>query len=149
MTRNETVLERFRRNADSRPEQNLCVFVDEKGRDQERWTQGRFAEAVDRLVAHLLDDLGLRPGDRVLLVYPPSPDFVTAFVGCLDAGLVPVPVAPPNPFKLETDQKTFEAVARDGGCVAVLTNRGYQRAKRLAVAKDLFARRSGAWSELP
>ena len=145
----ENVLERFRRHAHSRPEQDLYVFVDDKGRDQERWSYGRFAGAVDRLAAHLLDDLRLRPGDRVMLVYPPSSDFVLAFVACLAAGLVPVPVAPPNPFKLDTDQKTFEAVARDGGCVAVLTNRGYQRAKRLAAAKDLFARRPGAWSKLP
>ncbi|MCP3959128.1 MAG: fatty acyl-AMP ligase [bacterium] len=149
MSTTENVIERFRRHVRSRPEKDLYVFVDDKGRDQERLTYGRFAAAVDRLAAHLIDDLGLRPGDRVMLVYPPSADFVTAFVGCLAAGLVPVPVAPPNPFKLDTDQKTFEAVASDGGCVAVLTNRGYLRAKRLAAARDLFARRPGAWSELP
>ena len=32
------------------------------------------------------------PGDRVLLLYPPSLDFIVAFFGCLYAGAVAVPV---------------------------------------------------------
>ncbi|SCL27496.1 Acyl-CoA synthetase (AMP-forming)/AMP-acid ligase II [Micromonospora pallida] len=35
-----------------------------------------------------------RGGDRVLLIQPPGPRFVAAFVGCLYAGRVPVPVYP-------------------------------------------------------
>jgi nonribosomal peptide synthetase protein BlmVI len=35
-----------------------------------------------------------REGDRVLLIQPPGPGFVAAFVGCLYAGRVPVPVYP-------------------------------------------------------
>ena len=144
----EPVLDRFRQNAQARPEDDLYIFVDAKGRDQERLTDGSFAESIDRLAAYLLGDLDLRAGQRVLLVYPPSPDFVIAFVGCLNAGLIPVPVAPPNPFKLDADLKTFEAVAASSGCAAVLTNRSYQRAKRLGAARDLFKRRPGAWSQL-
>ena len=104
---------------------------------------------MDALAARLVGELGFAPGERVLLVYPPSPEFVVAFVGCLTAGLVPVPVAPPNPFKLDSELKTFEAVAGDSGSVAVLTSKSYQRAKRLAAAKDLFTRRGGAWANLP
>ncbi len=144
-----TVLDRFRRNARERPDQDLYVFVDGKGRDEVKLTYRQFAEATGRLAAHLRSELGYRPGDRLLLVYSPSPDFVVAFVGCLAAGLVPVPVAPPNPFKLDVDLKTFDAVALDCGATAVLTDKSYQRAKRLAAARDLFVRRGGAWSGLP
>eukprot|EP01035_Chromulina_nebulosa_P024093 gene24093-31303_t len=35
--------------------------------------------------------------DRILLVYPPSLDFIVAFIGCLIAGFIPVPVFPPDP----------------------------------------------------
>lgn len=35
------------------------------------------------------------PGARVVLVYPSSLDFVVAFLGCLYAGMIAVPVAPP------------------------------------------------------
>ena len=40
--------------------------------------------------------LGLKPGDRVLLVYLPSLDFIVAFLACLMAEIVPVPVFPPG-----------------------------------------------------
>lgn len=46
-------------------------------------------------VAGGLQELGLRPGDRVALVFPTSPDFFSAFFGVLLAGGVPVPLYPP------------------------------------------------------
>lgn len=148
MPESESVLQRFRRHARERKERDLYVFVDGKGRDQERLTYGDFGAAVDRVASHLVHDLGLRPGDRALLVYPPSSDFVVAFVACMTAGLIPVPVAPPNPFKLAGELTAFEAVAKNSGSVAVLTNGAYLRARRLAAAKELFTRHPGAWSEL-
>ncbi|WP_157376027.1 type I polyketide synthase, partial [Burkholderia ubonensis] len=36
-----------------------------------------------------------RPGDRALLVYPPSLDYIAAFWGCLYAGVIAVPALPP------------------------------------------------------
>jgi acyl-CoA synthetase (AMP-forming)/AMP-acid ligase II/acyl carrier protein len=36
------------------------------------------------------------PGDRALLLYPVGLDFITAFFGCLYAGVVAVPAAPPG-----------------------------------------------------
>ncbi|OBF55314.1 hypothetical protein A5787_03200, partial [Mycobacterium sp. 852002-50816_SCH5313054-b] len=35
------------------------------------------------------------PGDRAVLVYPPGADFLVAFFGCVYAGVIAVPVAPP------------------------------------------------------
>jgi acyl-CoA synthetase (AMP-forming)/AMP-acid ligase II len=40
-------------------------------------------------------EAGLCVGDRAVLLYPPGPEFILAFVGCLFAGVVPVPVYPP------------------------------------------------------
>src|SRR4051812_37672062 len=37
-----------------------------------------------------------RRGDRVLLLYPSGLEFVTAFFGCLYAGVVAVPAYPPR-----------------------------------------------------
>ena len=39
---------------------------------------------------------GLKPGDRALLVFPPSLDFIVAFYACLRAGVIAVPVFPPG-----------------------------------------------------
>ncbi len=36
------------------------------------------------------------PGDRLLLLFPPGLDFIVGFFGCLLAGMVAVPLAPPT-----------------------------------------------------
>lgn len=38
----------------------------------------------------------LTPGDPIMLVYPPGLDFIVAFLACLRAGLLAVPVYPPR-----------------------------------------------------
>lgn len=60
--------------------------------DRRTWSYGDVAASADAAGAGLLD-LGLRRGDRVLLVTRDSPEFVAVFWGAIKAGLVPVPVA--------------------------------------------------------
>ncbi|MEM6793139.1 MAG: fatty acyl-AMP ligase [Acidobacteriota bacterium] len=48
-----------------------------------------------RRVAGSLDALGVRPGERVALIYPTGAEFFEAFFGVLLAGAVPVPLYPP------------------------------------------------------
>lgn len=38
-----------------------------------------------------------RPGDRVLLLFPPGLDYLTVFLGCLYSGVVAVPLYAPRP----------------------------------------------------
>ena len=47
---------------------------------------------------------GIEAKDRVLLVYPPSLDFIVAYLACLRAGVVAVPVFP---HTLASCGKTF------------------------------------------
>jgi acyl-CoA synthetase (AMP-forming)/AMP-acid ligase II len=54
-------------------------------------------------VAYELRNYGVDAGDRVILAYPPSLDFIKEFIGCLFAGVVPVPVCPPNLMRLDVD----------------------------------------------
>lgn len=37
----------------------------------------------------------VRPGERAVLLLPPGPDYVAAFFGCLQAGVIAVPTYPP------------------------------------------------------
>lgn len=48
-------------------------------------------------VAAALDVLGVRPGERVLIMLPGGPDFVDAFTGTMRRGAVPLPVNPRLP----------------------------------------------------
>ena len=52
-------------------------------------------DAGARAVASRLVGLA-EPGDRAVLLYPPGPELVTAFLGCLYAAVVAVPAHPPR-----------------------------------------------------
>jgi benzoate-CoA ligase family protein len=60
---------------------------------QRTWSYPEVIAAADAAGAGLLD-LGLEPGDRVILTTRDRPEFVISFWGAIKAGLVPVPVAP-------------------------------------------------------
>lgn len=48
-----------------------------------------------RAIAAYLQEKSIHPNERALLVYPTGLDFITAFMGCLYAGVIAVPVSPP------------------------------------------------------
>ncbi|MFN2489692.1 MAG: benzoate-CoA ligase family protein [Actinomycetota bacterium] len=56
------------------------------------WSYGEVAAAADAAGAGLLE-LGLRPGDRVMLATRDRPEFVITFWGAMKAGLIPIPIA--------------------------------------------------------
>jgi acyl-CoA synthetase (AMP-forming)/AMP-acid ligase II len=58
---------------------------------------------------------------RLLLVYPPGLDYVTAIFGCFYAGAIAVPAYPPDPLLLERTLPRLQAIARDARPHGVLT----------------------------
>ena len=145
----DSVLDRFLLEASRRPDAPVYTELDDDGREVETVTYAQMHEAAATLAAHLRDDLGLAPGDHALLVYPPSMDFVRAFVACLWAGVVPVPLPPPNPLELSKELGTLSAIARSADARVVLTNRVYARARTLGRVKSFFTRRGDLLTDLP
>lgn len=64
------------------------------GLREDVWSYRRLLAAVEALAAHLADDRGLAPGERVALWGPNCPRLVAAVFGVLRARLVLVPVDP-------------------------------------------------------
>ena len=64
-------------------------------------------------------------GDRALLVFPPGLEFVTAFFGCLFAGVIPVPAYPPDLAQKERMLAKLHGIARDSGARSALTASKY------------------------
>ena len=63
-----------------------------------------------------------KPGDRVLLLFPPGIDFIVAFWGCLYAGVMAVPAYPPHPVRLEKSLPIILRIIADARpSVALLT----------------------------
>ncbi len=72
------------------PDKNALQIVSPRG--AERWSYGRLIAAVRGCGAGLLAR-GFAPGDRVLLRIGHEVAFPIAFLGCVAAGLVPVPTS--------------------------------------------------------
>jgi acyl-CoA synthetase (AMP-forming)/AMP-acid ligase II len=60
-------------------------------------------------------------GSRALLLFPPGLEFITAFFGCLYAGVACVPVYPPNPSQLSRSLPRLRAITNDARPPVVLT----------------------------
>jgi acyl-CoA synthetase (AMP-forming)/AMP-acid ligase II len=58
----------------------------------QRYTVSSFFAAADQLTAALQQTLGLQPGQRVAIAMRNRPEWMIAFVACVQAGLVPVPL---------------------------------------------------------
>jgi acyl-CoA synthetase (AMP-forming)/AMP-acid ligase II/acyl carrier protein len=76
---------------DTRP---AYVFLDDRG-EASQITYAQLDERARAIAARLQSQFA--PGDRALLVYPAGLEFITAFCGCLYAGVVPVPATYPKP----------------------------------------------------
>ncbi len=73
-----------------------------------------------RQIAVILADR-IAPGGRVVLMYPPGLDFIAGMFGALYAGLVPVPIYPPNPAGPAAGAAHLGRVVQDCAAEAVLT----------------------------
>ncbi|EPX59032.1 Long-chain-fatty-acid--CoA ligase [Cystobacter fuscus DSM 2262] len=80
--------------AEHQPDKLAFTFLHEDTTSGVSLTNGQLDERA-RAIAAFLQNHGT-VGDRALLLYPPGLDFITAFFGCLYAGLIPVPAYPPR-----------------------------------------------------
>jgi acyl-CoA synthetase (AMP-forming)/AMP-acid ligase II len=60
-------------------------------------------------------------GERVLLAYPPSLDFIIGFLGTLYAGATAVPIPPLYPGRIERVRSSLAAIIEDAAPAVVLT----------------------------
>ncbi len=148
-TPNRTVVDRMREQAALDPHRTLFTFVDESGHDQEAVINRQLVQTADAIGTTLRDRHGIQRGDRVLLVYPQSLDFICSLVGCMVAGIIPVPVYPPNPLNPGRSVDLFARLADISGAKAVLTNGEFSRYRQLGSAKHFFTRNTPDWPQLP
>ena len=87
-------MELVRRRAKFQPDGIAFVYLVDGENEQIQLTYGELDRQA-RAIGAWLESLGL-VGERALLLYPPGLEFVAAFLGCLYAGVVAVPVYPPR-----------------------------------------------------
>ncbi len=110
-----TLVDRLARHAREQPHRPACTVLDDGEREAGRRT---FAEldARARAIAAWLAREGFAR-KRVLLLIRDSLQFIEAFVGCLYAGVVAVPLAVPRPGRSQT---LLRAICRDADAAGVM-----------------------------
>ncbi|GLK76851.1 acyl-CoA synthetase [Methylopila jiangsuensis] len=88
------------------PEKTLFTFLGDDGEETGGLTYRELWSRCEAVAASLA--LSSRPGDRIMLFYPPGLDFVSAFVGCLMAGRIAVPVNLPSRRRAERSVRIIQ-----------------------------------------
>lgn len=110
----------LRGHAKRHPEKNAAAFVTDPGRpDGTRWLTHAELDQHARAIAVRLR-ASAAPGDRALLLYPAGLTFLTAFFGCLYAGVIAVPSSLPGRYHHERHR--VGRIAEDAGVAVVLTD---------------------------
>jgi acyl-CoA synthetase (AMP-forming)/AMP-acid ligase II len=125
-----TLVALLRKRAASQPSRRVFTYL---LNGEEETTELTYAE-LDRAAAAIGAWLQrhFAPGERALLLYPPGLEFIAAFMGCLYAGVVAVPVSPPHLARLNRTLPKLQAIATDARPSVVLTT-----AKLLAAADQI------------
>lgn len=71
-------------------------------------------------------------------MFLPSLDFILAFLGCLHAGLMPVPVFPPDPRRLRKDLHMFASIQASSAARVALTHRAYDHIKKAIRSSSMY-----------
>ncbi|MFE5098000.1 fatty acyl-AMP ligase [Streptomyces sp. NPDC056638] len=121
MLRTDSIVDVVREYAERRPDDTAYSFLagGPAGFGVARQlSYGDIDSAAQGIASALLNSCGR--GDRVLVVCPPGPEFLTSFLGALYAGLVPVPAPLPSGGKGQQDR--VKGIIASSGATAVLTD---------------------------
>jgi acyl-CoA synthetase (AMP-forming)/AMP-acid ligase II len=114
-----TFVELLQWRAYHRPDRKLFTFLEDGEKEEVHLTYSELDRKA-RAIAALLQSF-VSPGERALLLYPPGLDYISAFFGCLYAGVVAVPAYPPDPSRLDRTLPRLEAILADVQVTVVLT----------------------------
>lgn len=92
--RASTWIDLLGQHALTRPEKPALIFHTTGEETTTQLTYGDLDRRARAIAAALREHCA--PGDRALLTYPSGLDFLSAFFGCLYAGVVAVPAYPPR-----------------------------------------------------
>ncbi|NOK74547.1 MAG: hypothetical protein GFH24_608302n1, partial [Chloroflexi bacterium AL-N5] len=122
-----TLIDLLRYRATNQPDQQAYTYLENGETDTSVITFAALDQRVRSIAAHLQQHI--QPGERVLMLYPSGLDFITAFFGCLYAGIIAIPVNLPRPNRPFT---RLSAIVADAQATHVLTTETIQHTVRSA-----------------
>jgi amino acid adenylation domain-containing protein len=118
-SRYPTLLHLLSERASEAPDFRLYTFLEDREGDERSITQAAL-DAKARRIATALQAVAA-PGERVILLYPPGLEYISAFLGCLYGAMAAVPAYPPDPTRLERTLPRLRAIVKDARATVVLT----------------------------
>src|SRR5579862_8898648 len=131
-----SVMDQLDRLAAEHPEKLLYSFLDLNGEPIESYTYASFQRRTNAIAWHLRKEGRFRTGDRLLLAYPPGLEMISAFFGCVRAGLIPVPVYPPSSRNFQSALYKMVHIARDCDAAAILTTQDQHASLKTNLARS-------------
>jgi FkbH-like protein len=96
------------------------TFLSNGGQKVEHITYGQLGERAKALAKKL--QLLNSYGGTALLLYPSSLEYISAFLGCLYAGVIAVPAFPPQPSRVKQSFSRLSGILKDAKPAAIMTN---------------------------
>lgn len=111
-----TIVDRLRYRAEHQGPQTAYTFLVDGEDEKLEMSYEQIDQSAKAIAAELQKhNLG---GERALLLFPPGLEFITAFFGCLYAGVVAVPAYPP---RRNRNMVRIQAIAEDAQAKVALT----------------------------
>lgn len=141
----------LRSRAQLHPERTAIDFLGDGDHITESLSYAELDRRVRALAAHLQSEA--QPGERVLLLFPSGPDYVTAFFACLYAGLIAVPAYPPEVGQPHAVKRLLSILGdaepalalTDTAGMAALVQQGVARASTRVLITSLTSSQPGDW----
>lgn len=131
------------------PDKVVFTYLQDNGSVLSSITYKELDVRTAEIARYVLDaKIGLKKGDRALLVFEPSISFIISFIACVRAGVIAVPVFPPDPMKKAVDMSMFATITANCGATVALTSAYYNSGKKLAAVKSMFSKGGAKWPDL-
>eukprot|EP01038_Epipyxis_sp_PR26KG_P004426 gene4426-6260_t len=141
------LIESFEKWVKIQPNKTLYSFLDDYGDVTHSYTYQDLYNRSQLLKSHLQNKYP--PNTRILLVFPPSIDFIIGFIGCLLAGMIAVPTFPPNPTKPNAKEiNIFQSISNSSESKAILTSQNYYNGVQLSNATGFITGNHLIWPKL-
>ena len=138
-----TLVDMLRWRAQREPQIEAYTFLLDGETKQVQMTYADLDLEARRIAALLQDRIA--PRERVLLLYPPGLEYITAIFGCFYAGVVAVPAYPP---RLNQNLERIQTILQDAEVTAALTTSTILSSLQRTKALDPWGKPKGYMQDL-
>ena len=117
-----TIVELLRSRAVEQPQDRAYTFMVDGKKEGDSFTYAEL-DRQTRAIAATLQKHNAE-GERALLLYPQGLEVIAAFCGCLYAGVIAIPVPPPESGRLKRTLPRLRSIVRDAEATIALTTAG-------------------------